>query len=148
MAGSRHWGGKAEKEGQVAARLAELTISHLADRRPLALSGGEKQRVALARALACNPCALLLDEPLASLDVHARRQVRTFLAQTVKSLALPTIVVTHYPSKPCVSLPVDEPPTEPSTADGSRPIVSKASARPRASLTPVGGESSPAARAR
>lgn len=80
---------------RTAAGLADLGISGLADRRTRALSGGEKQRVALARALCVRPRALLLDEPLAALDVHARREVREFLARCLRDLGLPTLVVTH-----------------------------------------------------
>ncbi|MFI5298826.1 MAG: ABC transporter ATP-binding protein [Polyangiales bacterium] len=77
------------------ATLADLGLTELADRSPRSLSGGEQQRVALARALSVGPRALLLDEPLAALDVHARGEVRGFLATTLKRLVLPTIVVTH-----------------------------------------------------
>ena len=87
----------ATKSEKVDAMLVDLGIAGLADRRPSALSGGEKQRVALARALSARPRALLLDEPTAALDVHSRREVRTFLAQTLESLTMPTIVVTHDP---------------------------------------------------
>ena len=75
--------------------LADLDIEALAGRRPDALSGGETQRVALARALAARPRALLLDEPLAALDVSVRAEVRRFLADRLRALAIPTVVVTH-----------------------------------------------------
>lgn len=73
----------------------ELELLPLADRRPYALSGGEQQRVALARALITAPRALLLDEPLAALDVTRRREVRQLLARTLQRLGLPTLLVTH-----------------------------------------------------
>lgn len=75
--------------------LAHLGLSHLEARMPRTLSGGERQRVALARALAVRPRALLFDEPLAALDVTARRSVRRFLARTLAELALPSVIVTH-----------------------------------------------------
>lgn len=78
--------------------LQELGLASLAERRSDTLSGGEKQRVAIARALSVRPRALLLDEPLVALDVHARREVRTFLAQYLAKLALPTLIVTHDPA--------------------------------------------------
>lgn len=75
--------------------LASLAITHLADERPLRLSGGERQRVALARALACNPAALLLDEPTAALDVATRSHVIGTLAATLRRVSAPSLVVTH-----------------------------------------------------
>lgn len=86
---------RVERAQQVAKLLTELGLEAYADRRTRTLSGGEKQRVALARALSVAPRALLLDEPLAALDVHSRGEVRAFLAAYLEKLALPTIVVTH-----------------------------------------------------
>jgi molybdate transport system ATP-binding protein len=79
----------------VEAVLVRLRLGALAQRPVSTLSGGEQQRVALARALAVEPRALLLDEPLAALDTHAREEVRETLAQTLAALALPTLLVTH-----------------------------------------------------
>lgn len=87
-----------ESEREATRLVAELGLAHLAGRRPLTLSGGEKQRVALARALAARPRALLLDEPLAALDVRSRGEVRAFLCETLRALGLPSIVVTHEPA--------------------------------------------------
>jgi molybdate transport system ATP-binding protein len=86
---------RVEREGRVDAILRELGLGPLADRHPATLSGGEKQRAALARALSVQPRALLLDEPLAALDARARQDVRVFLASYLRTLAVPTVVVTH-----------------------------------------------------
>jgi molybdate transport system ATP-binding protein len=86
---------RAERRRRAMDALAELDAAALAGRRPRQLSGGEMQRVALARALAGRPRALLLDEPLAALDVSVRRDVRRFLADRLRALAMPTVLVTH-----------------------------------------------------
>lgn len=76
--------------------LAELLeIADVLDRRPPTLSGGERQRVALARTLAAEPEALLLDEPLSSLDAPIRRRLRSELHDLFASLDIPIIYVTH-----------------------------------------------------
>lgn len=88
-------GDRAARARRVDSVLHDLGLNRLRDRRTQTLSGGERQRVALARALSVNPRALLLDEPLAALDVHSRAEVRGFLATYLTRLALPTVVVTH-----------------------------------------------------
>jgi molybdate transport system ATP-binding protein len=76
-----------------------LEIGGLLQRRVRELSGGERQRVALARALASDPRALLLDEPLASLDLGLRTRVLPFLLRVRDELGLPMIVITHDPDE-------------------------------------------------
>ena len=75
--------------------LEDLNCATLADRRVAGLSGGEQQRVALARALVLEPELLLLDEPLAALDVAMRRAVRAFLAERLQAFGRPSVLVTH-----------------------------------------------------
>lgn len=72
-----------------------LDIAQILDRKPAALSGGERQRVALARTLAADPSALLLDEPLSSLDTPIRRRLRGDLRALFQTLDIPVIYVTH-----------------------------------------------------
>jgi len=67
----------------------------LLQRYPAELSGGEQQRVALGRAIVRKPAALLLDEPLSSLDGPARRNLRRELKALQRKLGVPTIYVTH-----------------------------------------------------
>jgi molybdate transport system ATP-binding protein len=90
-------GGRAARRRQARERLAKDGLEALAERRPEQLSGGEKQRVALARALMTEPRVLLLDEPLAALDISARREVRAQLAAHLAEQGTPTLVVTHDP---------------------------------------------------
>lgn len=86
---------------QVSPRVAEALrrtgISELATRKPAALSGGQQQRAALARALVLDPPLLLLDEPLAALDLGTRRQVRSELRELLRTLGCVTLYVTHSP---------------------------------------------------
>ena len=87
--------GRQTKIQRIAAMLELAGASHLADRSPKALSGGEAQRVALARALAPMPRLLLLDEPLSALDASARDQVLSNLQDWLTAENVQTILVTH-----------------------------------------------------
>jgi molybdate transport system ATP-binding protein len=75
--------------------LERFGLADLADRHPGSLSGGQSQRVALARALAAEPDVLLLDEPMAALDVELRADVRADLARHIRGFAGATLLVTH-----------------------------------------------------
>jgi molybdate transport system ATP-binding protein len=76
-----------------------LGIAPLLDRRPESLSGGERQRVAIARALAVNPKLLLMDEPLAALDVRRKQEILPYLERLQRDLKIPVLYVTHAPDE-------------------------------------------------
>ncbi len=75
--------------------LRTVHLDGMAGRLPSQLSGGERQRVALARALARSPRLILLDEPLAALDLPLRDPMRRELRQFLRSVDVPSVVVTH-----------------------------------------------------
>ena len=93
------FGPRSAGAGRAAARdaahhwLAEVGVPELADRRPSEVSGGEGQRVALARALAAQPRLLLLDEPMAALDVAVQPALRQTLKRVLADRT--TVLVTH-----------------------------------------------------
>ena len=72
-----------------------LEIDRLVDRRVNDLSGGERQRVALGRALMSGPSLLLLDEPLAAVDVPLRRRILPYLQRVRDDLKIPILYVSH-----------------------------------------------------
>ena len=72
-----------------------LEIDALVDRRVTDLSGGERQRVAVGRALMSGPSLLLLDEPLAAVDVPLRRRILPYLRRVRDELKIPIVYVSH-----------------------------------------------------
>jgi len=76
-----------------------LGIAHLLERQPDTLSGGERQRVAIARALAVAPAALLMDEPLAALDLPRKQEILPYLERLHDELDIPVLYVSHSPDE-------------------------------------------------
>lgn len=76
-----------------------LGIGHLLERRADQLSGGERQRVAIARALAVSPRILLMDEPLAALDLARKQEIMPYLESLHDELDIPVVYVSHSPDE-------------------------------------------------
>lgn len=79
--------------------IALLGIDHLLARKPDRLSGGERQRVAIARALGSNPRLLLMDEPLAALDLARKQDILPYLERLHAELDMPVLYVSHSPDE-------------------------------------------------
>src|SRR6266436_5976776 len=84
-----------ERKVQLETVLDLLGIGHLLQRRPGALSGGEKQRVAIGRALLASPRLLLMDEPLASLDARRKDEILPYLERLRDEARVPIVYVSH-----------------------------------------------------
>lgn len=75
--------------------VAVLGIGHLLERHPATLSGGERQRVAIGRALLTSPELLLMDEPLAALDISRKLEILPFIEKLRDEFAIPIVYVSH-----------------------------------------------------
>ncbi|MBN1338597.1 MAG: ATP-binding cassette domain-containing protein [Bacteroidales bacterium] len=85
---------KVEIRERINSLATDFSVSHLLERMPPTLSGGEQQRVAIARSMAHNPKCLLLDEPLSSLDVMLREDIRGLLKR-INEEGLTILHITH-----------------------------------------------------
>ncbi len=84
---------------QLAQAIELLGIGHLLTRKPERLSGGERQRVSIARALAVCPRLLLMDEPLAALDLKRKQEILPYLERLHDELDIPVLYVSHAPDE-------------------------------------------------
>ncbi|MDJ0090545.1 molybdenum ABC transporter ATP-binding protein ModC [Pantoea allii] len=93
--GNLRYGLSTSMKSQFDSLVALLGLNPLLNRFPLSLSGGEKQRVAIGRALLSAPDILLMDEPLASLDLPRKRELMPYLQTLAKQVDIPVLYVSH-----------------------------------------------------
>jgi molybdate transport system ATP-binding protein len=91
--------GRARGNANLDALVDLLELRDLLERRVTSLSGGERQRVALARALVSGPDVLLLDEPMAAVDLPRRRRILEALLRVRDQLKVPLVYVAHSPEE-------------------------------------------------
>ncbi len=90
---------KTERRIELGSVVELLGIAHLLERMPQGLSGGERQRVAIARALLTSPRLLLMDEPLAALDIARKMEFLPYLERLHDELDIPVVYVSHAPDE-------------------------------------------------
>jgi iron(III) transport system ATP-binding protein len=90
-----HGVGRTERHGRIGTMLRRVGLQGLEKRRPHELSGGQRQRVAIARALVLEPKGVLLDEPLAGVDVDLRRDLLALFGELLRATGATAVHVTH-----------------------------------------------------
>ena len=87
------------QQGSLDQAIDLLGIGHLLERKPDQLSGGERSRIGIARALAVKPRLLLMDEPLAALDLKRKQEILPYLERLHRELDIPVVYVSHAPEE-------------------------------------------------
>jgi len=84
-----------EKNRRVGQALEQMEMRHLGERKPYAISGGQRLRAALMRTFLSEPRALLLDEPFSKLDAGLRRRIRNWVYAHIRKRGVPALMVSH-----------------------------------------------------
>ncbi|MBU3914498.1 ATP-binding cassette domain-containing protein [bacterium] len=89
---------KQERKRRISNALTQAGLTGLEKRDPSTLSGGQRARVSLLRALLAEPKALLLDEPFSKMDQQLKGIIREFVFEQIRTMKIPTLLVTHDPN--------------------------------------------------